>query len=116
MPEFNTFNKFNNFGERLNKPPIKIIHNLEENKISKNNSESEKIFNLKINNNLNLNNYIYVIDDEPENLDNLNKLYSNNVEYFNNIKMNLNNRIKLSNEILILPERKWYDELIDLSE
>ena len=111
-----TYNKFNNFGEKINKPPIKIIDNNEENKIIKNTSETEKIFDLSIYNNSNLNNYIYTIDDEPEDLDNINKLYSNNIEYYNIIKMNLHNRNNLSNEILFLPERKWYDELIDLSE
>ena len=30
--------------------------------------------------------------------------------------MNLNDRIQLSNDILILSERKWYDELINLSD
>ena len=96
--------------ERVHKFPNKIINNFEDDKKIKITSEMDKIFDLTIKNNVNSNKYIYAINDEPENLNNINKLYSNNVEYYNNIKMNLTDKIKLSNEILVLPERKWYDE------
>ena len=110
LQEFNTFNIFNILDERVHKFPNKIINNFENDKKIKITSEMDKIFDLTIKNNVNSNKYIYAINDEPENLNNINKLYSNNVEYYNNIKMNLTDKIKLSNEILVLPERKWYDE------
>ena len=112
--DYNLHTKFNNYGKKLEHPPIKIIQKFEENKNDNQLSEFEKLFDLKNNNSTN--NYIYAIDDEPKNLENINNSYSNNIDYYNCIKQNLNNPIKLSNEILILPERNWYNELIDLSE
>ena len=112
--DYNLHTKFNNNDKKLEHPPIKIIQKFEENKNDNQLSEFEKLFDLKNNNSTN--NYIYAIDDEPKNLENINNSYSNNIDYYNCIKQNLNNPIKLSNEILILPERNWYNELIDLSE
>ena len=112
LSEYNTHTKFNNFGKKQVESPIKIIQKNEDNKKDEL-SEIEKLFYFE-HNNKNNNTCIYIIDDEYE--EDYPKIYSNNIEYYNTIKMNLNNRIKLSNEILILPERKWYNELIDLSE
>ena len=105
----------NNLIKRTEKPPIKLIPKLEDNKNNYNLTEIEPIFDLTKNSNNFINNCLYAIDDESDN-DNFNKVYSNNIEYYSIIKMNLNDKIKLSNEILILAERKWYDELINLSD
>ena len=110
--ENNSMNKLNNNDKKIVSAPIKILLKKEiiiEDKEYR--SINWKLFDLKNFNN-NRNSCIYAVDNEIEK----DKLYSNHIEYYNNIKMNLSNRIKLSNEILISPERKWYDELIELSE
>ena len=113
--DYNAHTKFNNFGKKQEGAPIKIIQKFDVDKKDYNAQlEIEKLFYFENNNNNIRNTCIYVIDDEYD--DDYQKIYSNNIEYYNNIKMNLINRIKLSNEILVLPERKWYNELIDLSE
>ena len=112
IAEYNLHTKFNNFGKKTEENPIKII---ESKKKNNNLDEIEKYFNLKNSNDIK-NTCIYVIDDEPEIFANFNNIYSNNSDYYNCIKTNLNNRIKLSNDILILPERRWYNELINLSD
>ena len=105
----------NNFGKQNNETPIKIMKSFDNFSIDNELKEKEKLINLNNNNNIK-NKFIYVIDDEPENLSNVKKLYSNELDYYKNIKINLNDLNKLSYDILSLPERKWYNELIDLNE
>ena len=114
LSDHRSLSNLNNLINRTEKPPIKLIPKLEDNDNNYNLTEIEPIFDLTKNSNNFINNCLYAIDDESDN-DNFNKVYSNNIEYYSIIKMNLNDKIKLSNEILILAERKWYDELINLS-
>ena len=105
----------NNFGKQNNETPIKIMKSFDNFSIDNELKEKEKLINLDKKNNIQ-NKCVYVIDDEPENLSNVKKLYSNELDYYKNIKINLNDLNKLSYDILSLPERKWYNELIDLNE
>ena len=111
--EYNLRTKFNNYGKKLGESPIKIMNNIEKNNTDNELEEVEKLLNLSSKNNIK-NTCLYVIDDkESENLENI---YSKDIDYYKIIKMNLNNTNNLSYNILELPERKWYDELINLSD
>ena len=103
-------NKIKNYSK--NDSPVKIIQ--KSNSINTENDlfEIEKMLNLSNKNDLS-NECLYIINDEPENI---NKTNSNDIEYHKAIKMNLKDRIKLTNTLLSLSERNWYKELNDLSE
>ena len=117
----------------------KIINN-NANNIRENNkneiilTKEEKLFFVKNNTYINFKNNtcLYIINDanvnDNENDVNKNKALSSSIsslkekypfsneDLYKTAKNNLKDRNAVSNNILHLPERKWYDELIDLSD
>ena len=80
------------------------------------NNDLQNIF--KLNNNLDKNNILYIIDDriKEKNLTtNSEEFYSYDTDYDNTIKLNSNNKNKIFTELLKLKERKWIEELSELS-
>ena len=142
-PMINIRTKFNNFEKKGMETPIKL-KNIDNNNYStykEERKEKEKINTKKkkidyskernipkIDNILNKililnkenNDNIYVITNKENNniINNLliNELNYSNEDIYKKAKKKSKDRISVTNNILHLPQRKWYDELIDLNE
>ena len=111
----------NEFKEIINQKNKKT-ENVKENK----NAKTEKIFQELLNLNKDFNkenkdkifeNMYKIINIEKNNIKNIlqNKIYFSNEDSYKKVKK-IKDRNSISNFILHLPERKWYDELIELNE
>ena len=120
--------KSNSHKKEKSKDKEKIIQNkakIKSDNSNKKNNKNNKIPNthlsldillLKQNNqDNNAINDLYLIKKNQEN-NNINTNNYSNEETYKKSRKNIKDRLTISNNILNLPERKWYDELIDLNE